>query len=220
MQNVASFITSLALPIFAFYLLVFCNFTAEILGCNLQTALRNSIYAKHVIALILLFFLVIVVNPSYADQNILKNIGITFLIYLWFIITTRSPFAIMVGVLVCLVATYIANIAKDRYNNEKNEDAAKKAQLVQNILAIMALSLSILGFFIYLYEKKLEYKDEFSVRKFFAGTNNCKQYTPENARLKNIILGNSKPKMNSTQINSTPKINSGQINYPQNRQVY
>jgi len=191
-------ITSLALPIFAFYLLVFCNFTAELLGCNLLTVLRENMYAKHIIGIILLFFLIIVVNPSNADKNIFKNILVALLIYLWFILTTRSPFSIMVAVLVCLIAVYITNIAKDRYTNEKNEDAANKAQLIQNILAITALILSIVGFFIYFYEKKLEYKDEFSLRKFFSGTTTCKNYTPDNARIRNIILGspNTKPPQN------------------------
>jgi hypothetical protein len=37
------------------------------------------------------------------------------------------------------------------------EDAANKAQLIQNILAITALILSIVGFFIYFYDYKLVY---------------------------------------------------------------
>ncbi len=209
MQQVASYITSLALPIFAFYLLVFCNFTAELLGCNLQTVLRDNIYAKHIIALVLLFFLIIVVNPSYADQNILKNIGITLLIYLWFIITTRSPFSIMMMILVCLIAAYIANIAKDRYTNEKKEDSANKAQLVQNILAIAAVLLSIIGFFIYMYEKKLEYKDDFSFKRFFTGTTTCKRYTPDNARMRNIVLGSN---------TKTPNVRQGNVRQANVRQ--
>lgn len=189
MYQITNYISNLALPIFAFYLVVFCNFTAELLGCNLLHVLRENMYAKHIIGIILLFFLVIVVNPNFADKNILKNIGITLLIYLWFIITTRSPFSIMVGILVCLISIYIINIAKDRYTNEKNEDAVNKAQLIQNILTVIAIMLSIVGFGIYLYEKKLEYKEDFSIMKFFSGTTVCKNYTPENARIKNIILG-------------------------------
>lgn len=172
-----------ALPVFAFYLLVACNYIKEIFGCRLQHVLDNNIYAKHMIAFLLLFFLIVVINPDYADRDIVKNILMSIGIYVWFLITTRVPLFIMIIVLILLISSYIVSITKKRNEKDKNEEGAKRAENWQNGLAYTALGLSIVGFVMYTIEKKMEYKSKFSLLKFISGDIQCRNFTPKSARL-------------------------------------
>jgi hypothetical protein len=52
-------IGDLALPVFAFYMLILSNFLGETLGCNLQKIMRYNMFAKHLVGYSLLLFLVI-----------------------------------------------------------------------------------------------------------------------------------------------------------------
>jgi len=105
-------ITGLSVSIFAFYLLVFCNFTKELLGCRLVNFLDTNIYAKHLVAFILLFFLVILVDQKNMERDLLVNFGWSILIYLLFIITTRISFPFMIALLVLPLTIYILHQPK------------------------------------------------------------------------------------------------------------
>ena len=176
-------ISELALPVFAFYLLIACNYTKEIFGCNLQSVLNNSMMAKHMVAFLLLFFLVVAINPEFADQKILKNLLATILIYAWFLVTTRIPFPFMITVLVLLLASYIMSLAKARHMRDQNHAEQIQAEKWQKGMATAAFIVSIVGFAIYAWEKKREYKTKFRWSRFFSGNLHCRGYTPMSARL-------------------------------------
>lgn len=181
-------VPSVALPVFAFYLLVACNYVKEIYGCRLQHVLDRSIVAKHIVAFLLVFFLVVIVNPDLADKRILQNILLSVGIYVWFLMTTRMPFWALVLVLVLLLASYIASIAKTRHEKDQNIDKIKTARAWQFGLAYSALAVSACGFVLYGIEKRLEYGRKFSVRKFFTGKLTCRGYTPSRARIWPALL--------------------------------
>lgn len=183
----ANAIGNVSLAVMTFYLLVFCNFTAETLGCNLQHMLRTNIYAKHILSVVLMLFLVIFVNPKEADKNILIKIGLAFGVYFWFLITTRCPFIIMIIVLILLMIVYMISATKSRYESDEGntimQEKAKQIGYIQNGVAIIAFILSIIGFIIYLIEKHGEYGDEFSILKFLIGDVMCKNYTPSKVKI-------------------------------------
>lgn len=177
---------NVALPLFAFYLLIFCNFTANIIGCRLQELLVNSMLFKHLISFVLLFFLIVLVNPDLQGKDIPILFGFSVAIYIWFLLTTHSPIYIIILVLILLLSSYLvgtikSNLAKDK----KNEKTVNTLQLVQNLLAIIALALSVIGFVIYTFEKRIEYGSEFSWGTYLAGTTTCKRYTPKYAKIIN-----------------------------------
>lgn len=176
-------IPALALPVCGFYLLVFCNYTKEILGCRLQTFLEQSMLARHLLGFLLLFFLVIMVNPVNADLNLHKNIGLAAAAYLLFFMTTRNPFPIMVVVLLMMFAIYILGSTKDRYTKENKQTDAEKIAKAQKILTIVMFSLSALGFVLYFIEKSREYKGTFNISKFFLGDLTCRNHTPNSAQI-------------------------------------
>jgi hypothetical protein len=179
-------IGNVALPLFAFYLLIFCNFTANIIGCRLQELLVNSMLAKHIISLMLLFFLIVLVNPDLQGKDLPILFGFSVAIYIWFILTTHSPIYIIIIVLILLLSSYIIGTLKSNYSKDKKQEKlVNTLQFVQNILAIVALSFSVIGFVIYTFEKRMEYDKDFSWITYLAGTTTCKRYTPKYAKIIN-----------------------------------
>lgn len=172
--------------VFAFYLIVLANFLPETIGCRMQTLLRENMFAKHLVGFILLFFLIVVVNPDNADKKIWYNLGLCVVVYTWFLVTTRSPFVIAVVTLLLLLTVYILTIKKNRLESENDKtDEIKKIERIQNILIYVAIAISVVGFIVYFVEKQREYQKDFSFEKFFFGVTKCQKYTPPNAKLFN-----------------------------------
>jgi hypothetical protein len=166
----------LAPSLFAFYMLIACNFLPEIFGCKLQTLLKTSMLAKHVTGFILLFFLVIYVKPDNVDNQILYNIGLSAIIYIWFFMTTRCPFPLLILNIVLLIIIYIIDIRKTRLTDDKDKNKKELNDLenYQKIITVIIILFTIIGFVYYFGQKKLEYRDQFSIYKFLVGTRTCR----------------------------------------------
>jgi cbb3-type cytochrome oxidase subunit 3 len=176
-------ISELGVPLFALYLLIFCNFSKETLGCKLQYALDENMYFKHLMTFLLLFFLVILTDPKNADKDLLTSFGFTVLTYTIFIITTRTSFLFMIVIIVILLISYILNSIAKKKKEENNEEEYRKYKLVQNILFIILIIVGSTGFIIYAIEKYREYKDNFSLLKFIFGNPMCKNHTSNSAKI-------------------------------------
>jgi Ca2+/Na+ antiporter len=177
-------ISKITLPVFAFYLIVFCNFVKETVGCRLSEVLETNMYAKHFVAILLLFFLVILADPNNdMERNILYYMGITILIYILYIITTRVSFPIMIAILLMLTVLYILDKIAQKKKEQGKEEQYKNYRLVQLILFIIIFATSIVGFILYFIEKYREYGKNFRILQFIIGNPICKKYTPKKARI-------------------------------------
>jgi predicted cobalt transporter CbtA len=178
-------VTGAVLPAFAFYLIIFCNFTPELMGCRLQTVLRESMVAKHAIGLLLMLFLVVLASPDNADMKLLQNVGIAVVAYVTYLMTTRISLPLVVLVLALLVATYVLGIRKKRVQDTPGDDHETKARrlhLMQNVLIGGILAITVVGFILYFLEKRAEYGSRFSYHKFVVGNVRCRKFTPTSAR--------------------------------------
>jgi len=174
--------------VFAFYLLLGCNFLPQIVGCRLQQRLYNNMFLKHFVGFIILFFLITNVNEDteYSDGALIKNFLITLPVYIWFFVTTRSNIYIMFANLLILCAIYIIYLRHKHYKSlEVNDDASENTDRMQTILmkVLVALNviLSAVGFAAYYQEKQREYSKKFSTSKFIFGNTTCRFYTPAQA---------------------------------------
>lgn len=177
------YLALIAPSVFAFYMVVLTNFIPEIVGCRMQQLLRNNMLAKHILAMFLLFFLVILINPDTADKKLPYCILLTVGVYAWFILTTRSPFIISVITILILLVVYIVGIKKTRLDSENQKEQARKMQKIQFILLSVALLSSLVGCAIYFIEKRKEYGSSFTASTFLWGTKECRYYTPSNAKI-------------------------------------
>jgi hypothetical protein len=177
-------IVDFAPSVFALYMLIGSNFLPELMGCRLQTALRTSMLAKHSMGIVLAFFLVVVVNPQFADKHLISCIGATLLIYIWFLMTTRSPFPIMLAAISILLVVYIMDLRKRKLESEgnaKGDVASLRKYMIA--LCVIAGIISIIGFGIYMVEKSREYKNGFDFVTFLVGRVDCRNFTPNSAKI-------------------------------------
>ena len=176
-------LSSLAPSVFALYMMVGSNFLPQLFGCRLQTLLNSSMAAKHALGMLLAFFLIVLVNPAFADQNIGGAMLVTLGIYAWFIMTTRCPFSVTLVTLVLLLAIYVLGIKKDKANANNDAQSADRYRRSQMVLVILAVVVSVVGFGVYAMEKKMEYKETFDFMTFVVGKTECRNATPAEARI-------------------------------------
>lgn len=131
----------ISMPFFAFYLLVFCNFTPEIIGCRLQTILKTNMIVKYIIGFILLFFLI--VNPENADQK--QFYYCYFDIWMVLFIYKNTYYYILV-ILTMLLLTYILGVRETRMKKENRHEDAKNTRRIKILITQLALVVTLIGF--------------------------------------------------------------------------
>lgn len=171
-------------PIFIFILIITSNFLAELFPCKIQKLLKGNVFIKHVFGFLTLLFFAVLVDPSkQADFN--KTLMSSALLYIIFLVMVNSNILFFMVSLFILGILYILNLKKVEINNvlAEKDDVENSAEIktVQNIdtaniglLVGFALS-SVLGFFVYMGEKKIEYKKDFNYFTFIFGKAECNQ---------------------------------------------
>jgi hypothetical protein len=172
-------IGDLALPVFAFYMLILSNFLGETLGCNLQKIMRYNMFAKHLVGYSLLLFLVIFSDEANRRPLAVKII-IAGAIYIWFFFTTKCPAPIMLAVLALLLVTYV--IGKQSSGDPEYLEDKGPARKAQTILSASALVLSVAGFAVYVQRKRRDIGTGFSLPLMLTDTLRCAHHSHNNQR--------------------------------------
>ena len=160
----------IAVFLFSFYLLIFCNFIYEIIGCKLKQTLKTNIYIKHLLAFILLIFLIILTNENYASKHPIEILIISILVYIWFIITTRTNIYVIITILILLLIIYYIEVKIKYENNDKSKKIYKN---IQYILLGITLLITIIGFIHYTMITYNEKKNNFDLKTFIFGKLTC-----------------------------------------------
>lgn len=126
----------------AFYLLIFCNFTAELLGPEIKELLRTNAIARHVVGFFLMYFLIVLVDPSVDEFSLLWALLTAFLVYAWFFISTKCSLYVTLAVLALLAFAYLV-AAKAR--NTDNKKTKNVLTWVQDGFSVAAILTSIGG---------------------------------------------------------------------------
>lgn len=177
-------VTFVAPSVFAFYVVIIGNFLSnQLMGCRMQELLTSNLFIMHLVGFLMLFFVVILVDPANADKNLVSNLGIASVVYTWFVMSSKTHIYFTIATICILLTVYIINAKRIRVTEEKNEEQAKKLLGIQKVLVIAAGILTAVGFAIYLTEKRNEYKSEFSILYFLFGTPRCRNYTPQSAKI-------------------------------------
>lgn len=180
-------VSSLIVAVFAFYLIVGCNFLPQLFNCRIQNLANESMIFKHLFGFFILLFLVVNISPDFqikSYKDIFRNILISLIIYVWFVITTRSTLSLIIVNLIVLIIVYIVYMRKTVRKSE-GQDVKSDHIIIYVLMGINAV-ISVIGFGLYMREKKLEYGDKFKFSTFLSGSVKCKGYTPEYAKTKLI----------------------------------
>jgi hypothetical protein len=179
-------------PIYSLFILILiisANFLAQLFPCRLQRVLHNNIYIKHIFAFLTLVFFVILTAPL--QDTSLNNIFIkSFIVYIWFLIIMKTDKYFFLLLLLLLGIIYILLLKQNEYNSSlENKDISSENKLlytqnlnniidINNKLFIITFILTIIGFMLYMGEKKCEYKHKFNYLKFIFGQPQCRYKSP------------------------------------------
>jgi hypothetical protein len=125
-------------------------------------------YVKHGFNLLAVFFVLVIFTRSKPVHPSLL-IGISVVMYIFFIMLTRCDFVFLMGFMICV--TVVFYIEADKQYKLATED--KKAEKIQGILYIVSVVFVLLGVLVYLGKHSREYKKNWDWNKFILGVSKC-----------------------------------------------
>tara|TARA_B100001540_G_scaffold34150_1_gene30097 strand:- start:1473 stop:2048 length:576 start_codon:yes stop_codon:yes gene_type:complete len=172
---------------FAIYLIIACNFIGEVFGCKFRQLLQNNMLIKHLFAFLTLMFLVVFISFDIDNYNkLLLAIFYSVILYIWFVLTTKTHIIITIIIITIFFAMYIIDIRIKKLkslNDINNTKLINDLVFINNILLIIAAIITIFGVVIYFFLKKKEMnyrKIKFSYYTFFLGNPTCRNDKYEN----------------------------------------
>lgn len=136
--------SKIALPLFAFYMMIFGNLTDSLIGKPMLNFINNHPLIKHLIAIITLLFFVILANEDNLEEDILNIIIYTCLIYALVIITfTLHPYVICVIVLFLFLIYVFSVFIKKK---DANDETTKKLIYIKHLMSLLSILLILIGF--------------------------------------------------------------------------
>ena len=159
--------------VFILYLVLAGSFLQPLFPCHSTRLIGNSMIIRHILGFLTLIFFVVVTDTEIDDYLPLGTIlAVAAAIYAWFIVSSRMSAYWWVGLVFLLAALYLVDLYDSR---EKNMSATKQQVIEYTKTGLIAASLvtTLLGFLIYVGEKKLEFRNDFNYLTFFLGKETC-----------------------------------------------
>jgi hypothetical protein len=157
------------------YLLISCNFLAQLFSCYLQKLLVENMYVKHLFGFTTMLFCIIFVDSAIQKEaRYFEGFIYAIIFYVWFWATTKTHLYVTIIIIIFLLILYILHIYKNTLDQDKNKDHISQTSKYQTILALITLIITVLGFIQYYLSKSQEYKDNWNTKDFLIGVNTCK----------------------------------------------
>ena len=181
-------VSDFAGAVFVLYLLISSNFQAQLFPCRVQALLNNSQTVKHLLGFLTMTFFVVLAN-SKNKLPVAQLFLISFVSYLWFMMSAKMNMHVWFLMMFILATVFLLQVYKDHQEVENDAETQAKvdaAGKAQEILSYVVAALTLLGFVIYMGEKRIEYGDNFEFGTFFLGNPSCKGESP-NVSLRNAL---------------------------------
>jgi len=157
--------------LFVLYLVLAAAYIQPLFFCNAGTDLGNSMVSRHLVAFLTLTFFIVVTDTELDDTMPFATVLMTSaIIYLWFLISSKMTANWWLVLAVLLASLYIIDLYDENHPKAKIDFKPIK----EGILGVAA-ALTLVGFLIYVGEKKLDYKSDFSYTTLLLGTKECKR---------------------------------------------
>lgn len=155
--------------LFVLYLVLAAAYIQPLFFCNADSTLGSSMVSRHLVAFLTLTFFIVVTDTELDDSMPFATVLMTSaIIYLWFLISSKMTANWWLVLAVLLAALYLMDI----YHESHPKTDFKPIK--EGILGVAA-ALTLVGFLIYVGEKKLDYKGDFSYTTLLLGTKECKR---------------------------------------------
>ena len=174
--------------IFLVFTIIAGGESVNLLSCQMQYNLKNNIFFKHFIGLVLIFGLIMMEGGWEFNENITNNkfnwsngntlhtIGWAIILYILLILLSKMKFHFSLIMFMLILLIYILNTYKNNLKEKKTitEEQELAYTKIINFFITMLILIFIYGFIDYFLYQKKEYKNSFNLYKFFLGVNKCK----------------------------------------------
>jgi hypothetical protein len=176
--------------IFIFFLIISSNYLGEIFPCKIQKVMTENIYVKHIFAFLTLTFFVVLVDPL-KSQTLGSTLANSFFLYIIFLLLINTNVVFFLISMGCLAIMYLLKIKQ----NEPISTPGAKVDIIPsqwmdqtyNALQITFAISTIVGFLVYMGEKKIEYKGKFRYSTFVFGKPSCRGFSPQTKYIDSFI---------------------------------
>jgi hypothetical protein len=177
---------------FAFIFLIFVvisgGYLKNILSCQMQNFLENITLGKHILGIIMIFVFIMLeggwsfnqeendmADNDWSSGNAFDSLIIGFLIYIIFIISSKSRLIYNITFFIIVFILYITNTQRSYYYVRKLITDETNNTIINFEKWILGLSIIILiiGFIDYIIYQKQTYKSKFSWYIFLSGVHEC-----------------------------------------------
>ena len=166
--------------ILLFLLIISGNYIGNLFSCRIQDYFESSIFAKHSIAFMSLYFFVILAEPKLQEVNPIITLFLSIPLYFYFLILAKSEASVFLLTIVILIILMIShnyeNYLKKKIKHNNFEFIyLKYVTIIKKVLIGFIIFITLIGFLVYLGMKKVEYKEKFNFKTFIFGQVVCKQ---------------------------------------------
>tara|TARA_B100001250_G_C19770736_1_gene777052 strand:+ start:784 stop:1401 length:618 start_codon:yes stop_codon:yes gene_type:complete len=194
--------SNLIKALFLFIFILLGKHISELLACSISNIIKEHFYVKHIIGFFILYFTIVSFDNT---SNLLKLFGTTFILYIWFIIITRTTRRINISLIIIIVISYIIHLYNEQLKKKEDKttveiERIKMLNIYEEYIVYLVAFLSIFGFIIYIGEKKLDYEDAFDWNKFLIGDFRCNNTKSKTINKLNYFERASVAFMNPTEL--------------------
>ena len=161
--------------VFMLYLVLAGSFLQPLFPCHSSRLFSQSMWVRHIIGFLTLIFFVVVTDTELDDYIPFGTILATSVaIYGWFLISSKMTANWWLALVVLLAGLYLIDIYESRIQGRESSRTTELLGMAKDVILGSSIFLTVVGFLIYVGEKKLEYKKEFSYSTLLLGTTTCK----------------------------------------------
>lgn len=175
--------------LFLAYAIISGGYVTQVLPCEIKHILKNNIYSKHVIGIILIFTFIMMEGGwdfdikeqnkapnDWSRGNTLHSLVFAVIGYCIFILTSKMKWQYNVFLYSLLFTIYVVNTYRN-YISDRDRLSEKLNKLILNaeiVGLVIALLVLVYGNINYFFYEKKSYKKSFSMKKFVLGTAKCR----------------------------------------------
>jgi hypothetical protein len=186
-KDYARFLSKFAF-IFLIFVVISSGYLKGILSCQMQNFLKNISTGKHLLGIIIIFVFIMLeggwsfnqeendmADNDWSSGNAFDSLIIGTLIYIIFIISSKSRLIYNITFFIIVFILYITNTQRSYYYVRKliTDETNNRIITYEKLILYLSIIILIIGFIDYIIYQKQNYKSKFSWYIFLMGVNEC-----------------------------------------------
>jgi hypothetical protein len=166
--------SDIILGVFLLILAVSGNFIAEALSCKTRKFLSDSMYAKNLVIILIVYFSLGLVSDNSVSPTI--HLNYTLIIWLFFLIFNKMSLRFTILAFSMLFLILVCKNWIDYYtaiDEKKYKDEIDTMQNMSQYLLLLTFIIIISGFLLYFNKQYKEHSEDFSFMTFIFGAVTC-----------------------------------------------